>query len=329
MERRLLGGDGLEVSLIGLGCMGMSDFYGRAEERDEREAIAAIHRAAEVGITLLDTADMYGPFTNEELVGRAVAGRRDDYVIATKFGFVRSADGSQHITGRPEYVRRACDASLERLGVDVIDLYYQHRVDASVPIEDTVGAMAGLVQAGKVRHIGLSEPGVATLRRAQAVHPITAVQSEYSLFARDVEDDVLPALRELHIGFVAYSPLGRGLLTGAIRTSDDLAEGDVRLARFPRFRAGNLEANARLVDVVVAMAREKGVSAAQLAIAWVLSRGDDVVAIPGSRRVAHVNENAAAASIELHAGDLERLDSAVPRDAVKGERHWDMASIGR
>jgi aryl-alcohol dehydrogenase-like predicted oxidoreductase len=329
MERRRLGTEGLEVSALGLGCMGMSDFYGTAQQRDEREAVAAIHRAAELGITMLDTADMYGPFTNEELVGRAIAGRRDDFVIATKFGFERHADGSQSINGRPEYVRSACDASLRRLGVDVIDLYYQHRVDASVPIEDTAGAMADLVRAGKVRYLGLSEPGTATLRRAHAVHPVSAVQSEYSLFARDVEDDALPALRELGIGFVAYSPLGRGLLTGAIRSAQDLPEGDARRARFPRFQDGNLEANAALVTVLTEMAGSKGVSPAQLALAWVLSRGQDVAAIPGSRRPAHVEENAAAAGVTLDDGDCQRLDSAVPRDAVRGARHWDMASIGR
>jgi aryl-alcohol dehydrogenase-like predicted oxidoreductase len=329
MERRRLGTEGLEVSALGLGCMGMSDFYGTAQERDESEAIAAIHRAAELGITMLDTADMYGPYTNEELVGRAVAGRRDDFVIATKFGFERHADGSQTINGRPEYVRSACDASLRRLGIDVIDLYYQHRVDASVPIEDTVGAMAELVRAGKVRYLGLSEPGVETLRRGHAVHPISAVQSEYSLFARDVEDAVLPALRELGVGFVAYSPLGRGLLTGAIRSAQDLPQGDVRRARFPRFQDGNLEANAALVAALTEIAGSKGVKPAQLALAWLLSRGDDLAAIPGSRRVAHVEENAAAARITLDAAGLRRLDSVVPRDAVRGARHWDMASIGR
>jgi len=329
MERRRLGVDGLEVSTLGLGCMGMSDFYGAPQERDEAEAVAAIHRAAELGITMLDTADMYGPFTNEQLVGRAIAGRRDGYVIATKFGFVRDEDGSQHIDGSPEHVRGACDASLRRLGIDVIDLYYQHRVDAAVPIEETVGAMAELVRAGKVRFLGLSEPGVDSLRRGHAVHRISAVQSEYSLFTRDIEDEVLPTLRELHIGFVAYSPLGRGLLTGTIRSADDLPEGDVRRVRFPRFQQGNVEANAALVTVIADIARARSVTPSQLALAWVLSRGDDVAAIPGSKRVAHVEENAAAASLRLDAGELERLEAAVPRDAVRGKRHWDMASIGR
>ena len=329
MERRRLGVDGLEVSTLGLGCMGMSDFYGAPQERDEAEAVAAIHRAAELGITMLDTADMYGPFTNEQLVGRAIAGRRDGYVIATKFGFVRDEDGSQHIDGSPEHVRSACDASLRRLGIDVIDLYYQHRVDAAVPIEETVGAMAELVRAGKVRFLGLSEPGVDSLRRGHAVHRISAVQSEYSLFTRDIEDEVLPTLRELHIGFVAYSPLGRGLLTGTIRSADDLPEGDVRRVRFPRFQQGNVEANAALVTVIADIARARSVTPSQLALAWVLSRGDDVAAIPGSKRVAHVEENAAAASLRLDAGELERLEAAVPRDAVRGKRHWDMASIGR
>jgi len=329
MERRRLGVDGLEVSALGLGCMGMSDFYGAPQERDEAEAVAAIHRAAELGITMLDTADMYGPFTNEQLVGRAIAGRRDGYVIATKFGFVRDEDGSQHIDASPEHVRGACDASLRRLGIDVIDLYYQHRVDAAVPIEETVGAMAELVRAGKVRFLGLSEPGVDSLRRGHAVHRISAVQSEYSLFTRDIEDEVLPTLRELHIGFVAYSPLGRGLLTGMIRSADDLPEGDVRRVRFPRFQQGNVEANAALVAVIADIARARSVTPSQLALAWVLSRGDDVAAIPGSKRVAHVEENAAAASLRLDAGELERLEAAVPRDAVRGKRHWDMASIGR
>ena len=329
MEKRRLGAQGLEVGALGLGCMGMSDFYGAPQERNEDEAIAAIHRAAELGITMLDTADMYGPYTNEELVGRAIAGRRADYVIATKFGFVREADGSQHIDGSPEHVRRACEGSLRRLGIDHIDLYYEHRVDPAVPIDETVGAMAELVHAGKVRFLGLSEPGVESLRRGHTVHPISAVQSEYSLFARDIEDEVLPVLRELHIGFVAYSPLGRGLLTGTIRSVDDLPDGDIRRSRFPRFQQGNVEANAALAAVIADIARSKSVTSSQLALAWVLSRGDDIAAIPGSKRVAHVEENAAAASIALAANELQRLEAAVPRDAVRGLRHWDMASIGR
>ena len=329
MERRRLGPEGLEVSAIGLGCMGMSDFYGSSTERDEPEAVATIHRAAELGITVLDTADMYGPFTNEQLVGRAIAERRDDYVIATKFGFERLPDGSQTINGRPEYVRAACDGSLQRLGIEVIDLYYQHRIDKRIPIEETVGAMADLVTAGKVRHLGLSEAGPANTRRAHAVHPITAVQSEYSLFARDVEDGVLPVLRELGIGLVAYSPLGRGLLTGAIGSTTDLADDDVRRSRFPRFDAGNLEANAALVRRVAELAAEKGATPAQLALAWLLHRGDDIVPIPGTKRRSRLEENAAAADIRLDASDMQRLEEAVPLGAVRGDRHWDMASIDR
>jgi len=329
MERRRLGPEGLEVSAIGLGCMGMSDFYGSSTERDEPEAVATIHRAAELGITVLDTADMYGPFTNEQLVGRAIAERRDDYVIATKFGFERLPDGSQTINGRPEYVRAACDGSLQRLGIEVIDLYYQHRIDKRIPIEETVGAMADLVTAGKVRHLGLSEAGPANTRRAHAVHPITAVQSEYSLFARDVEDGVLPVLRELGIGLVAYSPLGRGLLTGAIGSTTDLADDDVRRSRFPRFDAGNLEANAALVRRVAELAAEKGATPAQLALAWLLHRGDDIVPIPGTKRRSRLEENAAAADIRLDASDVQRLEEAVPLGAVRGDRHWDMASIDR
>jgi len=329
LEQRRLGSQGLEVSCIGLGCMGMSDYYGSAGDRDERESIATIHRAAELGITLLDTADMYGPYTNEELVGRAIAGRRDEYLVATKFGFERHDDGSHTLNGRPDYVRRACDASLRRLGIDTIDLYYEHRVDPNVPIEETVGAMGELVGAGKVRYLGLSEPGIATVRRAHGVHPISAVQSEYSLFARDVEAEVLPGLRELGIGFVAYSPLGRGLLTGTVRSTADLPEGDVRRERFPRFQADNLEANARLVDELRDIATSRGVTTAQLALAWVLHQGKDVVPIPGTKHRERLEENAAAAEISLTEDELRRLGAAVPREAVRGERHWDMASIGR
>ena len=329
MDTRRLGSQGLEVSAIGLGCMGMSDFYGPASERSEDEGIATIHRAAELGVTLLDTADQYGPHTNEELVGRALATQRERYVVATKFGFVRSADGSQTINGRPEYVHSACDGSLRRLRIDVIDLYYQHRVDFQTPIEETVGAMKELVDAGKVRFIGLSEAGPDNIRRAHAVHPISAVQSEYSLFTRDVEESVLPTLRELGIGLVAYSPLGRGLLTGSIHSTSDLDENDVRRRRFPRFHDENLEANAGLADAIAEVARAKGVTPAQLALAWVLHRGDDIVPIPGTKRVRRLEENAAAAGIVLDRSDIARLESIVPATEVRGERHWDMAAIDR
>ncbi len=328
MELRALGTQGLEVSALGLGCMGMSDFYGTAEERDERESIATIDRAAELGITLLDTADQYGPYTNEQLVGRALTGRRDQYVVATKFGFERKADGSQTINGRPEYVHRACDASLHRLDIDVIDLYYQHRLDRSVPIEETVGAMAELVQAGKVRYLGLSEAGSDNIRRANAVHPISAVQSEYSLFARDVEESVLPTTRELGIGFVAYSPLGRGILTGALNP-DTLAQSDTRRRRFPRFAEGNFEANVAVASRIGDIAAEAGVTAAQLALAWVLHQGLDVIPIPGTKRRARLEENAGAADIVLDAADIARLEAAVTPDSVRGDRHWDMAAIDR
>ncbi|MBV8300674.1 MAG: aldo/keto reductase [Candidatus Dormibacteraeota bacterium] len=328
MQRRRLG-DSLEVSAIGLGCMGMSDFYGTTEERDEREAIATIHRAAEIGVTFLDTADMYGPFTNEQLVGRAVAGHRDSYQIATKFGFVRSDDGSQRIDGSPKHVREACDASLQRLGVDHIDLYYQHRVDATVPIEETVGAMAELVAAGKVLHLGLSEASGATLRRAQTVHRISAVQSEYSLFSRDLERDVIPALRELNVGLVPYSPLGRGLLAGSVTSSRDLPAGDVRRSRFPRFSDENLDANARIAARLHELAAQKGCTAAQLALAWLLHQGDDIVPIPGTKRQARLEENAVAASLVLSAEELRSIEQAVPAQEVQGARHWDMASIER
>jgi aryl-alcohol dehydrogenase-like predicted oxidoreductase len=327
MRRRRLGE--LEVSTVGLGCMGMSDFYGTAADRDEGVAIAAIHRALELGVDFLDTADMYGPFTNEQLVGRAIASRRDDVVLATKFGFVRRDDGSQTIDGSPEHVHHACDASLERLGTDHIDLYYQHRVDSDVPIEETVGAMSELVEVGKVRFLGLSEAAAATIRRAHAVHPITAVQSEYSLFARDLEDEIIPVLRELGIGLVAYSPLGRGLLTGAIASADSLPADDVRRKRFPRFADENLDANVTLAQRVSALASARGVTPAQLALAWVLRRGESFVPIPGTKRAARVEENAAAADVDLTNDEMAQLDAAVPRDAVKGQRHWDMAAINR
>jgi aryl-alcohol dehydrogenase-like predicted oxidoreductase len=319
----------LTVSELGLGCMGMSEFYGR---RDEGEAVATIHRALDLGVTFLDTADMYGPFTNEQLVGRAIAGRRDEVQLATKFGNERLPDGTRlGINGRPEYVRSACDASLRRLGVDHVDLYYQHRVDKTVPIEETVGAMAELVAAGKVRHLGLSEASATTLRRAHATHPITALQSEYSLFTRDLEDEILPTLRELGIGLVPYSPLGRGILTGAITSDSSLDEGDSRRsAYFPRLNGEGLRANLRLVDRVRTIAEELGCTPGQLALAWVLAQGDDelgVVPIPGTKRVRYLEENVGAASVELTAADLAALDEAVPRGAVVGERYGDMSSI--
>jgi aryl-alcohol dehydrogenase-like predicted oxidoreductase len=315
----------LTVSTLGLGCMGMSEFYGTTDEQD---ALDTLHRALDLGVTFLDTADMYGPFTNERLVGKAVAGRRDEVQLATKFGNERRADGTRiGINGRPEYVRRACDASLQRLGVDHVDLYYQHRVDTSVPIEETVGAMAGLVEAGKVRHLGLSEAGAGTIRRAHATHPITALQSEYSLFTRDLEDEVLPTIRELGIGLVPYSPLGRGLLTGTIG-KDTLGDDDTRgSGRFPRFVGEALDANLALVERVRALADEQGVTAGQLALAWVLAQGDDVVPIPGTRRVAYLEENVAAAGVTLSEDDLAALDAAVPREAVVGDRYADMSSV--
>jgi aryl-alcohol dehydrogenase-like predicted oxidoreductase len=328
VEHRKLGTQGLEVSALGLGCMGMSDFYGTAEERDECEAIATIDRAAELGVTMLDTADMYGPFTNEQLIGKALTGRRDQFIVATKFGIERLADGSQGINGRPEYVHRACDASLQRLDIDVIDLYYQHRLDRSVPIEETVGAMAQLVDAGKVRFLGLCEVGPATIRRANAVHPLTAVQSEYSLFSRDAEETVLPAVRELGVGFVAFSPLGRGILTGAI-SAGTLASGDVRRARFPRFAEGNLDANLAITARIGDIAAEKGVTAAQLALAWLLQRGHDIVPIPGTKRPDRLEENAKAAGIVLDPADIALLEAAASPENVRGDRHWDMAAIDR
>jgi aryl-alcohol dehydrogenase-like predicted oxidoreductase len=325
MDRRKLGNDGLEVSALGLGCMGMSEFYGTT---DEGEAIATIHRALELGIDFLDTADMYGRGANEKLVGKAIGDRRDQVVLATKFGNVRNDDGSREVRGDAEYVRQACDASLERLGLDHVDLYYQHRVDRRVPIEETVGAMAELVEAGKVRHLGLSEASSETIRRAHAVHPIAALQSEYSLWTRDPEDGVLETCRELGIGFVAYSPLGRGFLTGQIRSADGFAEGDFR-GHLPRFQGENLQRNLELVARVEEIAEEKGSTPGQIALAWVLSRGDDVVPIPGTKRRAYLEENAEAADIELTTEELERLEQAFPQGAAAGDRYPDMSTIDR
>ena len=326
MQKRRLGNEGLEVSAQGLGCMGMSEFYGSS---DEDEAIATIVRALDLGVTFLDTADMYGPFTNEKLVGRAVAGRRDEVVLATKFGNQRGEDGSfLGINGKPDYVRAACDASLQRLGVEHIDLYYQHRVDKTVPIEETVGAMAELVEQGKVRYLGLSEASPETIRRAHAVHPISALQTEYSLWTRDPEDAVLPTVRELGIGFVAYSPLGRGFLSGAIRTPDDLDEGDFRRNN-PRFQGANFDKNLELVERVREIAAERDVTPGQMALAWLLHQGDDIVPIPGTKRRAYLEENAAASDISLSAEELERIDEAAPAGGTAGDRYPDMSSIDR
>jgi aryl-alcohol dehydrogenase-like predicted oxidoreductase len=298
--------------------MGMSEFYGKA---DEAESIATLHRAIDLGVTFLDTADMYGPFRNEELVGRALQGRRDQVVLATKFGNERLPDGTRlGVNGRPEYVRKACDASLRRLGVDRIDLYYQHRVDPRTPIEETVGAMAELVKAGKVRWLGLSEAAPATIRRAHAVHPISALQTEYSLCSRDPEDELLPTLRELGIGFVPYSPLGRGFLTGRFRRPEDLPEGDFRRSS-PRFQGENFARNLAVVDRIEAMAKEQGVLPSQLALAWVLAQGEDVAPIPGTTTRKHLEENAAAAAIALTREDLARIEAVAPRGAVAGERY--------
>ncbi|HEX3394673.1 MAG TPA: aldo/keto reductase [Acidimicrobiales bacterium] len=315
----------LSVSAIGLGCMGMSEFYGTT---DDAQSMAVIRRALDLGCTLLDTADMYGPFTNERLVGQAIAGRRNEVVLATKFGNERREDGSWvGVNGTPEYVKAACDASLRRLGVDHIDLYYQHRVDTSVPIEDTVGAMADLVAAGKVGHLGLSEAGAATIRRAQAVHPITALQTEYSLWTRDVEAEILPTVRELGMGFVAYSPLGRGFLTGAYRSASDLPEGDSRARRFPRFEGANFDRNLALVDRVSELAARKGCTAGQVALAWVLAQGDDIVTIPGTKRLAYLEENVAAAEVVLDADDLAWIDANIGQ--ASGDRYADMGTVDR
>jgi aryl-alcohol dehydrogenase-like predicted oxidoreductase len=324
METRRLGGQGLEVSRQGLGCMGMSEFYGEA---DDAESTAVIHRALELGVTLLDTADMYGVGANERLVGRAIADRREQVVLATKFGSVRGENGERlGIRGDADYVREACDASLRRLGVDHVDLYYQHRVDFEVPIEETVGAMAELVAAGKVRYLGLSEAAPETIRRAHAVHPISALQTEYSLWTRDVERKILPTVRELGIGFVAYSPLGRGFLSGRWRSPEAIPEGDFRRDN-PRFQGANFERNMAIVERVRELADAKGATPAQLALAWVTHRGEDVVPIPGTKRVRYLEENVAADEIELSPDDLLQLDEAAPAGAAAGERYPDMSSI--
>jgi aryl-alcohol dehydrogenase-like predicted oxidoreductase len=326
MHARSLGPDHLHVSALGLGCMGMSEFYGGA---DDTESIGVIHAALDAGCTFLDTADIYGPFTNERLVGRAIAGRRDEVVLATKFGIERRADGSRvGVNSRPEYVRSACDASLERLGVDHIDLYYQHRVDTSVPIEETVGAMAELVAAGKVRHLGLSEAAADTIRRAHAVHPITALQTEYSLWTRDPEDEILPTVRELGIGFVAYSPLGRGFLTGRFQSIEDLPEGDFRRVN-PRFEGANFAKNLDVVTQVHAIAAEKGCTPGQLAIAWLLAQGEDIVPIPGTKRLSYLQDNLGAADVQLSPADLARIDAVAPKGFASGDRYADMSSISR
>ena len=329
MQTRRLGRNGPEVSALGLGCMGMSEFYGA---HDDTESIATIQHALDRGVSLLDTADMYGPYINEELVGRAIRGRRDDVVLATKFGFVRDPvdANKREIDGRPERVREACEASLKRLGVDMIDLYYLHRADSRVPIEDTVGAMADLVAAGKVRWLGLSEVGAETLARACSVHPIAALQSEYSLWTRDPEDGALDACRRLGVGFVAYSPLGRGFLTGAIRSTDDFAADDYR-RKNPRFQGENFARNLALVDLVKAIAADKGCTPAQLALAWVLAQGPDIVPIPGTKRRKYLDENLDALDVRLSAEDRATIEAALPRGEVRGARYpaGMMALTGR
>jgi aryl-alcohol dehydrogenase-like predicted oxidoreductase len=324
LERRALGASGPVVSAEGLGCMGMSEFYGAADEAEAREVI---RRALDLGVSFLDTADMYGPFTNEKLVGEAIADRREEVVLATKFGNVRGENGERlGVRGDPDYVRQACEASLRRLGVERIDLYYQHRVDPDVPIEETVGAMAELVGEGKVAHLGLSEAAPETIRRAQATHPIAALQTEYSLWSRDPEDELLPTVRELGIGFVAYSPLGRGFLTGRFRSVEDLPEDDFR-RHGPRFQGENFRRNLELVQRVEEIAAEKGVAAGQLALAWVLAQGDDLIPIPGTKHVAHLEENVAAAEIELSEEDLRRIDEVAPAGAAAGDRYADMSPV--
>jgi aryl-alcohol dehydrogenase-like predicted oxidoreductase len=319
MNKRKLGTQGLIVSEQGLGCMGMSEFYGAT---DEAESIATLNRAVELGVDFFDTSDMYGPYKNEELLGKAFRGRRDEVIIATKFGIQRdpTSETGRSINGRPEYVHEACEGSLKRLGIDRIDLYYQHRVDPKVPIEETVGAMADLVKEGKVRFLGLSEAAPDTIRRAHAVHPISALQTEYSLWSRDPEDEILATVRELGVGFVAYSPLGRGFLTGQIKSIDDLAADDYRRYS-PRFQGENFAKNLELVERVTDIAREKGVTPGQLALAWVLAQGDDIVPIPGTKRRAYLEENVAASSIALSGDDLARIDAVAPKGVAAGTRY--------
>ena len=327
MKQRKLGSQGLMVSELGLGCMGMSEFYGTP---DEQEAIATIHRALELGVTFLDTADMYGVGHNEELLSKAIQDRRDQVILATKFGNVRGSDGSfLGVNGKPDYVRSACEASLKRLGIEVIDLYYQHRVDPDTPIEETVGAMAELVQQGKVRYLGLSEAAPETIRRAQAVHPISALQTEYSLWSREPEAEILPTCRELEIGFVPYSPLGRGFLTGKIRGMNDLLAGDSRSSRYPRFQAENMQRNLELVQRIEEMAAEKGVKPGQLALAWVLAQGEDIVPIPGTKRRTYLEENIAAAEITLTQAELDQIAKMLPPGIAAGDRYPDMSTVNR